>query len=132
MTNTITREELKEKIERGDRFALVEVQPEAAYRNLHLPGALNVPLLILRQETEWSYLVEGGKALLIGNRPESILTHLSALDEAALMRMRARMSGGPSGAAQRSVNIIAEWLAAQEDRHARTDSQPARAALVGA
>jgi UDP-N-acetylglucosamine 2-epimerase (non-hydrolysing) len=95
-------------------------------------GALNVPLLVLRQETEWSYLVEGGKALLIGNRPESILTHLSALDEAALMRMRARTSGGPSGAAQRSVTIITEWLAAQEDRHARTDSQPARAAVVGA
>ena len=42
MDGTISREELKEKIERGDRFTLVETQPDQLYRHTHLPGALNI------------------------------------------------------------------------------------------
>ena len=37
---TISREELKEKIERGDDFVLLEVLSEASYRREHLPGAI--------------------------------------------------------------------------------------------
>ena len=40
---TITREELRQKIERGDRFLLFEVLPEMYYRKHHLPGALHMP-----------------------------------------------------------------------------------------
>ncbi|HZS04192.1 MAG TPA: rhodanese-like domain-containing protein [Blastocatellia bacterium] len=43
MTATISRDELKQKIDRGDRFKLVEVLPSAAYHHAHLPGALNIP-----------------------------------------------------------------------------------------
>jgi rhodanese-related sulfurtransferase len=43
MVKTITRDELKEKIERGDKFALVETLPEQAYHHAHLPGAINLP-----------------------------------------------------------------------------------------
>ena len=37
---TITREELKEKMDRGEDFVLLEVMGEDAYRQMHLPGAV--------------------------------------------------------------------------------------------
>lgn len=37
---TVTREELKEKMDRGDEFVLLEVLGEAAFRRAHLPGAI--------------------------------------------------------------------------------------------
>ncbi len=39
---TIMREELKEKMDRGDEFVLVETMPETSYRRQHLPGAINL------------------------------------------------------------------------------------------
>jgi rhodanese-related sulfurtransferase len=36
----ITREELKEKMDRDDDFVLLEVLGEASYRRAHLPGAI--------------------------------------------------------------------------------------------
>lgn len=41
---TISREELKEKIDRGDEFVLVDTLGEQFYRHSHLPGAINLPL----------------------------------------------------------------------------------------
>jgi UDP-N-acetylglucosamine 2-epimerase len=96
-------------------------------------AALNVPLLILRQETEWSYLVSGGKALLVGNRPETILAYAAlALDEAALAGMRNRACVTAPGAAQRIVERIDAWLAAREERHARTSFQAQPSLALGA
>ena len=40
---TITRDDLKEKIDRKDNFLLVETLPAAAYHHAHLPGAINLP-----------------------------------------------------------------------------------------
>jgi rhodanese-related sulfurtransferase len=40
---TITRDELRLKIERGDTFFLFEVLPEPYYRKHHLPGATHMP-----------------------------------------------------------------------------------------
>jgi rhodanese-related sulfurtransferase len=40
---TITKEELKQKIDRGDRFYLVETLEESKFAEAHLPGALNLP-----------------------------------------------------------------------------------------
>ena len=37
---TISREDLKEKIDRGDDFVLLEVLSEASYDRAHLPGAV--------------------------------------------------------------------------------------------
>ncbi len=37
---TISREDLREKIERGDDFVLLEVLSEQSYRRGHLPGAI--------------------------------------------------------------------------------------------
>ena len=39
---TITREELKVKMDRGDDFVLLEVLGEASYRRAHLPGAIRL------------------------------------------------------------------------------------------
>jgi len=41
---TISRDELKQKIDRQDNFILVETLPETAYHHAHLPGAINLPL----------------------------------------------------------------------------------------
>ena len=43
MVATISRDELKKKIDRGDNFSLVETLPETAYHHAHLPGAINLP-----------------------------------------------------------------------------------------
>ena len=40
--HTISRDELRAKIERGDRFHLFEVLPEMYFRKHHLPGALHM------------------------------------------------------------------------------------------
>ena len=41
--NTISREELKRKMDGGEAFTLVETLQEVAYKHEHLPGAINVP-----------------------------------------------------------------------------------------
>jgi rhodanese-related sulfurtransferase len=40
---TISRDELKSKIDRQDTFLLVETLSKPKYREGHLPGALNLP-----------------------------------------------------------------------------------------
>ena len=44
MAEDISREELKEKMGRGEDFVLLEVLPEKSYRHSHLPSAINLPL----------------------------------------------------------------------------------------
>lgn len=39
---TISREELKAKMDRGDDFILLEALGEASYRRAHLPGAIRL------------------------------------------------------------------------------------------
>jgi len=43
MSATISRDGLREKIDRRDQFLLVETLPETAYHHAHLPGAINLP-----------------------------------------------------------------------------------------
>jgi rhodanese-related sulfurtransferase len=40
---TISREELKGKMDSGESFTLVETLQEVAYKHEHLPGAVNLP-----------------------------------------------------------------------------------------
>jgi rhodanese-related sulfurtransferase len=55
---TISREDLKEMIDRGDEFVLLEVLSEASYRRAHLPGAIrlqdmdSIPDLLPDKNTE--------------------------------------------------------------------------------
>ncbi len=39
----IDRDALREKIERGEAFVLVDALPPLAYAGAHLPGAVNIP-----------------------------------------------------------------------------------------
>ena len=41
---TISREELRDKIEGSEKFVLVDVLDGQLYEHSHLPGAINVPL----------------------------------------------------------------------------------------
>ena len=43
MTATISREDLKAKLDREDNFVLVETLSEEQYQHAHLPGAVNLP-----------------------------------------------------------------------------------------
>jgi rhodanese-related sulfurtransferase len=43
MVATISRDELKKKIDEGQDFMLVETLPPTAYHHAHLPGAINLP-----------------------------------------------------------------------------------------
>jgi rhodanese-related sulfurtransferase len=55
---TISREDLKEKIDRGDEFVLFEVLSEESYKREHLPGAIRfqnmdlIPDLLPDKSTE--------------------------------------------------------------------------------
>jgi rhodanese-related sulfurtransferase len=55
---SISREDLKVKIDRGDEFVLLEVLSEASYRRAHLPGAIrlqdmdSIPDLLPDKNTE--------------------------------------------------------------------------------
>jgi len=43
MVKTISRADLKEKIDRSDGFVLLETLPTIAYQHAHLPRAINMP-----------------------------------------------------------------------------------------
>jgi rhodanese-related sulfurtransferase len=43
MVQTISRDELKQKIDRKDDFLLVETLANVAYQHAHLPHAINLP-----------------------------------------------------------------------------------------
>ena len=43
MTETISRDELKKKIDENDDFFLVETLAPERFRPAHLPGAVNLP-----------------------------------------------------------------------------------------
>ena len=43
MVKTISRDELRQKLDRKDDFLLVETLGKVAYEHAHLPGAINLP-----------------------------------------------------------------------------------------
>ncbi len=43
MTKTISTQELKGKIDKGDKFHLVDVLSPESFTENHIPGAINVP-----------------------------------------------------------------------------------------
>ena len=46
---SISRGELKTKMDRGEDFVLVDTMPEMYYRHSHLPGAVNLPVNEVRE-----------------------------------------------------------------------------------
>jgi rhodanese-related sulfurtransferase len=55
---TISREDLRDRIDRGDEFVLLEVLSEESYKRAHLPGAIRfqnmdqIPTLLPNKSTE--------------------------------------------------------------------------------
>lgn len=49
MGKNITRDELKEKMDRGDDFVLVDALSHQHYESSHLPGAVNLPYELLEK-----------------------------------------------------------------------------------
>lgn len=43
MSNTISRQDLKKKIDNQEDFYLIEVLSEDQFNKFHLPGAINIP-----------------------------------------------------------------------------------------
>ena len=43
MVATISRDELKQKLDNGERLVLVETLAPTAFEHAHLPGAINLP-----------------------------------------------------------------------------------------
>lgn len=74
-------------------------------------AVLGTPILLVRNETEWRYLVDAGVAVLIGNRYESILAGAATwLSPTGLARLRAARSPIVSGAAERAAAIMAAYV----------------------
>lgn len=52
MVQSISRDELKNKLDRNDNFTLVDVLSEDDYKESHIPGAINIPLKVIGSEAE--------------------------------------------------------------------------------
>lgn len=53
MAEEITAGQLKERLDRGDDFLLVDVLPPSSYLLIHLPTAINIPLPYLHEVLEY-------------------------------------------------------------------------------
>lgn len=71
-------------------------------------GFLDVPCLILRENTEWKYLVDIGKNMLIGTDYSSIINSVSNLlkDEKELDKMRHIKALIKKGTSKRIISIL--------------------------
>jgi UDP-N-acetylglucosamine 2-epimerase (non-hydrolysing) len=76
-------------------------------------AALGTPALILRNETEWRYLVDAGVHRLVGNSYEALRDGLrAALAPEALAALRAAEAPLWPGASERACAAMARYLAA--------------------
>lgn len=74
-------------------------------------AVLGTPLLIVRNETEWRYLVEAGVAVLIGNEYQAIMAGAHTwLAPAGLAQLRAVPAPVRAGAAMGAVEEIARLI----------------------
>jgi UDP-N-acetylglucosamine 2-epimerase (non-hydrolysing) len=80
------------------------VQEEAA--------ALNRPCLVLRDETEWTRLVDAGKNFLVGTSPDAIVATAARFVDDPAWRAEVRAKSAPLalGAAQRIAQILSQRL----------------------
>lgn len=74
-------------------------------------AVLGTPVLLLRNETEWRYLVEAGVAILIGNTEESIAAGAERwLSSTGLSQLRAARAPIWPGASDRAVDAMSTYL----------------------
>ena len=74
-------------------------------------GALGTPALVLRNETEWRYLVEAGMHVLVGNTYESIRSGAERwLGKDAVQQLRSAQAPVWPGASERSLAAMEGYL----------------------
>ncbi|PDV96440.1 non-hydrolyzing UDP-N-acetylglucosamine 2-epimerase [Candidatus Chloroploca asiatica] len=74
-------------------------------------GVLGAPLLIVRQETEWRYLVDAGAAVLIGNTYQAIIDGTATwLSPQGLSQLRHSPAPVRAGAAEQALAVITNYL----------------------
>ncbi len=74
-------------------------------------GALGTPALVLRNETEWRYLVDAGMHVLVGNTYESIRSGAEQwLGNDAVRQLRSAQAPVWPGASERSLAAMEEYL----------------------
>lgn len=81
--------------------------------------AIGTPVLVLRNETEWTYLVDSGCAALCGNRAATIAPRaLELLTDASLGRMRAAAAAyaGRAADGHAAAHIVAAIAAFNDSR----------------
>ncbi|HMF16465.1 MAG TPA: rhodanese-like domain-containing protein [Gemmataceae bacterium] len=71
MIATITRDELKRKMDRGDAFTLVETLPEGGFGEVHLPGAVDLPPKQLRKRAASILPDKDAEIIVYGASPTS-------------------------------------------------------------
>ncbi len=91
----------------NSRFVLTDsggIQEEAA--------AFNIPAVVTRNETEWTYLTDAGKNVLASTNPEKIIQIASELIESdsKLNEMKSKSVKLAFGASQNVLNAIREFL----------------------
>ncbi|MDW8282414.1 MAG: UDP-N-acetylglucosamine 2-epimerase (non-hydrolyzing) [Myxococcales bacterium] len=83
-------------------------------------AAVGTPALVLRERTEWSYLVEAGRNALIGANGDTLCSRaLALLTDEANAQMRAAPCRLNAGAAERIATEIECRLAGQDQREAK-------------
>ncbi len=73
-------------------------------------AVIGVPLLIVRQETEWTYLIEAGAGVLVGNTFESITARAAPLLESGAAGFGKVDIAAQQGAARRIVERLYDCM----------------------
>jgi UDP-N-acetylglucosamine 2-epimerase (non-hydrolysing) len=74
-------------------------------------ATLGIPLLVVRRETEWDYLVEAGAAVLLGNTFSSIVSQAESLLTQGRSAFQQVDMQPQQGAAERITSTLQELLA---------------------
>jgi len=94
VVKTISRDELKEKMNRGHDFVLIDTLAGLYYRHSHLPGAINVPADEVGERAQ--ELLPGGEAEVVAycTDPPRSASEKAALELAAMGYDNVRDYGG--------------------------------------
>jgi rhodanese-related sulfurtransferase len=84
MVSNVTRDELKEKIIRGDKFYLIEIESAEHAKGDHIPGALRMPLAEIREQAS-KVLLNRGADLIFFCRDDACPCAVEARSEFTAM-----------------------------------------------
>ena len=80
MSKTISREELKAQLGRGDSPVIVEALPLKYYRHSHLPGALHLPHDQVRERAEQLFVSKDEPIVVYCANAQCRNSHIAAAE----------------------------------------------------